>query len=154
MLGSGLNMIWYSHFLGTKDATTVLPLAEKWTSGVQPGAAFVAEFLGTFVLAVLVFVFTNEKNFKYRLPVPFILGAGLMCIVNTIAPVTNCGINPARDFGPRVIAMMSDWSVEDAFPEGAIVTVYWIAPLLGGLLGAGFADRCLPYLLPSHMKEQ
>ena len=45
-------------------------------------------------------------------------------------------INPARDFGPRVLAWLSGWG-EGALPGdyGNISTYFWV-PIVGALVGA------------------
>lgn len=50
-----------------------------------------------------------------------------------VAPLTQAGLNPARDFGPRIVSWIFGWSAA-AFPDhsGGFFFVYILAPLLGG----------------------
>jgi glycerol uptake facilitator protein len=71
--------------------------------------------------------------------------AAVICIV---APLTQAGLNPARDFGPRLFAWLAGWGeVAIPGPRGGFFTVYILAPLVGGCAGGG-AYRLL--LAPGH----
>jgi len=156
-VGTGINMTFYSgivtHFedsnnIGTHSLGSIGPLAMTWADRTTTGQAFMGEFYGSFMLGFLVFIMTNSKTIKLALPVPFTLGAGLMCIINTLGPVTTCGINPARDLGPRMVALFAGWSLNDAFQDGS--WVYTVAPLLGAPMGAAFADFVLPVIYEAY----
>jgi glycerol uptake facilitator protein len=50
---------------------------------------------------------------------------------------TQAGLNPARDFGPRLVAYLAGWgSIALPGPRGGFFTVYILGPLLGGVLSA------------------
>ena len=78
-------------------------------------AACGVEAWGTFILTFIIFAITNSRNSTTTgtgaasLTVPFLIGATVAALVALYAPITQAGWNPARDFGPRVIAAMAGW---------------------------------------------
>jgi glycerol uptake facilitator protein len=60
-------------------------------------------------------------------------------IICLIAPLTQAGLNPARDLGPRLVAWLMGWG-DAAFPDrvGGFFYVYVLAPLLGGAVASIF----------------
>lgn len=117
-------------------------------------SAFLAEMVGTAMLALLVTAVTHRRNVA-RPPVAaqaLLIGLGVAGIISVVAPLTQAGLNPARDFGPRLVSWFFGWG-EIAFPgpRGGWFTVYILAPVIGALLGGGIyravANRLLP---PAH----
>lgn len=118
---------------------------------VGHNAAFLAEMIGTAMLAFLVAAVTHPRNIA-RPPVAaqaLLIGLGVAAIISVIAPLTQAGLNPARDFGPRVISWFMGWG-EIAFPgpRGGWFTVYILAPIIGALLGGGIYRLVVGRLLP------
>ena len=113
----------------------------------QPGGynismplAFVAEALGTFLLVLIIFLFTEGANVgrpnDNMAPVQIGLTVGsLLCL---LAPITQAGMNPTRDFAPRLVAWVFGWG-SAAFPDasGGFFWVYILGPIVGGVL-AGY----------------
>jgi glycerol uptake facilitator protein len=94
-----------------------------------------AELLGTGILVFMIFKLTFKEN-ESKLT-PFYIGltvAGLICL---LAPISQGGFNPARDFGPRVFSYFAGWK-DAAFqaPSWSFFTVYILGPMIGGALGA------------------
>ena len=78
---------------------------------VGPTSAFIAEMVGTAMLAFLVAAVTHRRNVA-RPPVAaqaLLIGLGVAAIISVVAPLTQAGLNPARDFGPRVISWFMGW---------------------------------------------
>jgi glycerol uptake facilitator protein len=71
--------------------------------------------------------------------VPPLVGLTVGGLFAVFAPQTQAGFNPARDFGPRIVAWLAGWK-SIAF-TGA--WVYIVAPILGASVGATLADRIL-----------
>lgn len=88
------------------------------------------EFTGTFFLMTSILWFSKAK--KLREFSPLLIGLVVAILIVWIAPFTQCGINPARDFGPRLVAYFLHWD-SGAFPKGrfSFLTVYIISPLVG-----------------------
>ena len=99
--------------------------------GVSSGRAFVVELLVTFVLVlVVVSVATDDRAESAIAPVAvgFALAAGIF----VAGPLTGGAVNPARAFGPNVLA-----------GELAPLWLYLVAPTIGGILAALLYDRVL-----------
>jgi glycerol uptake facilitator protein len=106
---------------------------------VTMGTAAMAEGIGTFLLVLLVFVLTDGCNVGRPADgsTPVFIGAAVAAIISILAPLTQAGLNPARDFGPRLVAFLAGWnSVAIPGPRGGFFTVYILAPLLGGAAAA------------------
>lgn len=71
--------------------------------------------------------------------VPPLIGLTVGALISIIAPLTQAGFNPARDFGPRIVAWFAGWKTV-AFTSS---WVYIIAPIVGASIGAALVDRVL-----------
>lgn len=102
--------------------------------------ACAAELFGTALLAFVVFSLTEKKNsISERLDViPLLIGLTVSVIIIIIAPLTQAGLNPARDFGPRLVSYLAGWNtVAIPGPRGGFLLVYVVSPIIGGILGGG-----------------
>jgi glycerol uptake facilitator protein len=103
-----------------------------------PLAVF-AEYFGTFLLALAVFGLTEDANAGRPGDsiTPLFIGLAVSSIIWLIAPLTQAGINPARDFGPRTVSWIAGWD-KAAFPDhcGGFFWVYILAPIAGGTTAA------------------
>ena len=120
---------------------------ERLNSFVSEPTAFLAEVLGTMILALVVFAVTDPRNPSAPpagLAAVFI-GLTVAALISVIAPLTQACFNPARDFGPRLFAFFAGWgAVALPGPRGAgFLTVYIIAPMLGAIIGGGLYCRIL-----------
>ena len=101
--------------------------------------AFLAEMAGTFALVFLIFSLTDGCNVGRPDDSlsPLFIGLSITIIISIIAPLTQAGLNPARDLSPRVFAYLAGWR-EAAFPDshGGFFTVYVLGPVVGGILAA------------------
>ena len=86
-----------------------------------------------FILSSWIFIIVTKV--KLNNLVPILIGLVVTTAIIFIAPYTQCGINPARDFGPRVLSFISGWK-NVAFSQSAILD-YILGPLLGGVIGFG-----------------
>jgi len=108
---------------------------------VSPGMAFLAEVIGTLILALVVFALTDERNTGappgYLAPV--FIGLTVAILISVIAPLTQACFNPARDFGPRLFAYLAGWGrIAIPGPNGIhCFTVYILAPVAGAVAGGG-----------------
>ncbi|MFT4733592.1 MAG: glycerol uptake facilitator protein [Algoriphagus sp.] len=97
-----------------------------------PLACFM-EALGTFILVFVIFRLTEKPEQMDNLT-PILIGLTVSLIICLVAPFTQAGLNPARDFGPRMVAYFAGWG-KAAFPLGnySFISVYMLSPIFGGL---------------------
>lgn len=99
--------------------------------------AMFAETLGTFLLVLLIFFMTDNCNLGRPSDnlTPLSIGASVFLLICLFGPLTQAGLNPARDLAPRLVSWLSGWR-SAAFPDqmGGFFFVYVLSPLLGGLL--------------------
>jgi glycerol uptake facilitator protein len=108
--------------------------------------AITAEAVGTFLLVLMIFALTEGCNVGRpdNALAPVFIGLTVTSIICLIAPLTQAGLNPARDLGPRLVAWCMGWGAA-AFPDqvGGFIYVYVMAPLLGGALASLFFTTVL-----------
>jgi glycerol uptake facilitator protein len=112
---------------------------------VSPLQACLVEAFGTAVLAFVIFALTDPRNrdAPARHLVPFFIGFTVAALISLFAPLTQGGWNPARDFGPRLVALALGWG-EIAIPGPVSgFWVYVVGPLVGAPIGAGLYERLL-----------
>lgn len=117
--------------------------AEAWRV-VSLQTAFVAECVGTAMLAFAVGALTSTRNGARPAPafVAVMIGLTVAAIISVVAPLTQAGLNPARDFGPRLVSWFLGWGdIAIPGPRGGWFTVYILAPCLGALVGWGLQRR-------------
>lgn len=114
--------------------------AEEAWRVVSLKSAFIAEMVGTALLAFLVGTVTSDRNPAKPSPAmaAVIIGLGVAAIISVVAPLTQAGLNPARDFGPRLVSFFLGWGeIAIPGPRGGWFIVYITAPVLGALIGGG-----------------
>ncbi len=101
--------------------------------------AFLVEGAGTALLVFTIFMLTEDCNVGRPSSeiVPVLIGLTVTAIIGVLAPLTQAGLNPARDFGPRLFSYFAGWG-RIAIPgsSGGFLTVYVLGPLTGGSLSA------------------
>jgi len=110
-------------------------------------AACLAEFVGTAILACVVFALIDDRNSARPMSnlAPVFIGLTVSALISVIAPLTQAGFNPARDFGPRMFAFFAGWR-NVAFPgltDLSWLTVYILSPITGAIAGGGFYQSLL-----------
>lgn len=108
-----------------------------------------AEGLGVFVLVLVIFSLTETENTgrPSSMLAPLFIGLTITIIIGTVGPLTNAGLNPARDLGPRLVGLMVGFG-NLAFSWDAIL-VYTAGPLVGGISGAFVYTKLIS---PMHQK--
>jgi len=81
--------------------------------------------------------------------VPFFVGFTVAILISLFAPLTQAGWNPARDFGPRLVAWMAGWGLAALPGPRAGFWVYIVGPLVGAPIGAVLYDTLLRSSLPA-----
>jgi glycerol uptake facilitator protein len=112
-------------------------------AAVSKSQAMVAEGLGTALLVFFIFALTDTRNRNRPDGTLFavFIGLTITVLIAVIAPLTQAGFNPARDFGPRLFAYFAGWGrIAIPGPRGGFFTVYILSPIVGGLVGGLIYD--------------
>jgi glycerol uptake facilitator protein len=111
------------------------------TAVVSLPLAMGAEAFGTFLLLIMIFALTEGCNVGRpdNALAPLFIGLTVTSIICLIAPLTQAGLNPARDLGPRMVARIFGWG-NAAFPDqvGRFFLVYILSPIAGGTIASLF----------------
>lgn len=104
---------------------------------VSAPGAMVVEVVTTFFLVLVIFG-TAVDHRAPKSVFPFAIGLTVALDILATGPITGAAMNPARAFGPALIggAWADHW-------------VYWVGPLLGGVLAAFLQHRFLMEYAPS-----
>ena len=129
--------VWYMIFQlgGALLAASVLMILDPWRTslgtpalssnmGMLPGA-----LLEVFFTATLVFVVIRTAVEDKSPLAPLAIGLTVAGLAFAFGSVTGASMNPARWFGPAILS----GSFENHW-------VYWLAPILGSVLGLGFSE--------------
>ena len=106
---------------------------------VSTRIAMLVEGIGTFILVTMIFLLTEGCNVgrPSEGASPIFIGGTVSALLAVTAPLTQTDINPARDFGPRLIKFLAGWGqIAIPGPKGGFFWVYIASPLLGGALAA------------------
>ncbi len=116
----------------------------------SPLEAALVEALGTAILVFVIFALTDPRNRTAPAPgmLPFFIGFTVAILICLFAPITQAGWNPARDFGPRLVAWAAGFGdIAIPGPRGGF-WIYIIGPLMGGIAGGWIYDRGIGPLMP------
>jgi glycerol uptake facilitator protein len=132
----------------------MVPGQFKSVEAVSEWTAMLAEGLGTALLALFIFALTDRQNPGRpggTTMLAVFIGLALSIIIIIIAPLTQAGLNPARDFGPRLFSYLAGWGrIAIPGPRGGFFTVYILAPVLGASVGAACYEFLLrPFMIKS-----
>lgn len=136
--GSQLSAMWFGEYFPNPAAYGTDPVA---FAQVSTATAFAAEAAGTAFLLFFIMALTDDRN--HLAPQnsnmhPLFIGFAVAVIISIVAPLTQAGLNPMRDFAPRIVAYLAGWGkIAIPGPRGVEVWVYILAPLVGGLVGSG-----------------
>ena len=160
LMGSSISAFENAHGIvrGTPESIQTAKMFGEYYS-IPGNAAIVsmplaigAEMFGTFLLVLMIFALTEGCNIgrPNNELAPLFIGLTVTSIICLVAPLTQAGLNPARDFGPRLVAWIFGWG-DAAFPDrsGGFFLVYIMGPLVGGILASLF----FVYLLEPAMKK-
>jgi glycerol uptake facilitator protein len=114
-------------------------------SVVTPALAMLVELWATGILMFVIVALTDRRQTTVRSQdlVPVYVGATVAILIALYAPLTQMCLNPARDFGPRVIAALAGWGrVAIPGPRNGF-WVYIVGPMLGAPLGALVYDLAI-----------
>jgi glycerol uptake facilitator protein len=122
---------------------------------VHEWGAFRDQVIGTAILVFVIFALVEARNNPPMANlVPVVIG--LLVVGIGMAWGTDAGyaINPARDFGPRLASFFTGYgeSMRDQYGN----LYFWvpiIAPIIGGLVGAGLWKGLVARYLPAEEPE-
>lgn len=109
----------------------VIPKAAQGTlgahalgNGVTASGGLVIEIVLTFVLVFVIYATAVDSRGPGTIA-PLAIGFTIMAIHLIAVPLTGASVNPARSFGPALVA--GQWANH---------WIYWVGPILGGSLAA------------------
>lgn len=134
--GSEATAMIFGEYFPNPGGVPLTGIARETISSV---AAFCIEALGTALLVLVIFACTDEANeSRPRALVAVTIGLTVTILISLLGPLTMAGLNPARDFSPRLFSAMAGWGRVPFSTNGnGWFTVYILAPVFGGLLGGG-----------------
>jgi aquaporin Z len=95
--------------------------------GYSLGAAFVAEFVLTFMFLIVILGSTDKRTVAGFAPIPIGLVLTLIHLISI--PVDNTSVNPARSTGPALF--VGGWALGQLW-------LFWVAPIMGAAVGGLF----------------
>ena len=112
-------------------------VGEEAAELISPLGAMFVEAFGTAILALVIFAVTDRRNAGLTGNLaPLLIGGTVGILISLFAPLTQAGWNPARDFGPRIVAFFAGWGeVAIPGPRGGF-WIYIVGPLIGAPIGA------------------
>ncbi len=116
----------------------------------QPMAGFLDQTIGTALLLLLIFAITDERNTPPGANMtPLMVGLVVVVIGMAFGGMHGYAINPARDFGPRLLTVAAGFKNNGLTDGAATFWVPIVGPLLGGLIGGGVYDALIRKHLPA-----
>lgn len=115
-----------------------------------PMTGFLDQVIGTALLLLLVFALSDEKNIAPPSWLgPLLVGLIVVVIGMSFGGLHGYAINPARDLGPRLFAVLAGFRNNGLTDGSYQFLVPIVAPLIGGVLGGGAYD----VLIRRHLSE-
>lgn len=115
----------------------------------QLSAGFLDQVIGTAILLFLVFAVTDDRN---QAPdaslLPIVIGMIVIAIGMSFGKLHGYAINPARDFGPRLLTVVAGFKNNGLTDGTGVFLVPIVGPLIGGVLGGGLYDLGIRRFLP------
>ncbi|MEU8803934.1 MIP/aquaporin family protein [Spirillospora sp. NPDC048819] len=137
------------HTIKTQGVFSTLP--GNGALPVGTWGAFRDQVIGTAILLFLIKVLTDARNSPPLANLaPFMIGLVVVAIGMAFGSAAGYAINPARDFGPRLASFLTGYG--GAWRDQYGDLYFWvpiIAPLIGGVLGAGLYKVLIGRFLPS-----
>lgn len=112
---------------------------------ISPLGAMAVEAFCTGILAFVIFSLTDKQNSTIsggtgQVTVPILIGLTVSLLISICGPLTQVGMNPARDFGPRIFAACAGWGKMAIPGPRNGFWIYILGPILGAVVGAGLND--------------
>ncbi len=108
---------------------------------VDLASGFIDQLIGTAFLLFLIRAITDTRNNPTVNNMgPLAIGLVVVVIGQSFGTMAGYAINPARDFGPRVLAAIGGWGFTPFIEDGGYWWVPIVAPLIGGVIGICLYD--------------
>ena len=138
----------------TRGSVASLQLASVFSTYPHPslsiGQAFLVEVVITAILLGMIMALTDDGNGLPRGPLaPLLIGLLIAVIGGAMGPLTGFAMNPARDFGPKLMTYFAGWG-EVALTGGRDIP-YFLVPLLAPVLGACIGAAGYKALICKHL---
>jgi glycerol uptake facilitator protein len=112
-------------------------------------AGFLDQVIGTALLLLLILALSDERNLSPPSWLgPLLVGLIVVVIGMSFGGLHGYAINPARDFGPRLFAVLAGFRNNGLTDGTNQFLVPLVAPLIGGVVGAGAYDALIRRHLP------
>ncbi|WP_232663190.1 MIP/aquaporin family protein [Pseudonocardia sp. TRM90224] len=136
------------HTIKTQGIFSTLP--GNGADGVTITTAFFDQIVGTAILVFVIFALTTAMNNPPMANLGPVV-VGLLVVGIGMAWGANAGyaINPARDFGPRLLTLVTGY--QDALFDQNGTLYFWlpiVAPIIGGLIGGALFKYTIESYLP------
>ncbi len=138
----------------TRGSLASLELASVFSTYPHPslsiGQAFLVEVVITAILLGMIMALTDDGNGLPRGPLaPLLIGLLIAVIGGAMGPLTGFAMNPARDFGPKLMTFFAGWG-EVAFTGGRDIP-YFLVPLIAPVIGACLGAAGYKALICKHL---
>ena len=152
----------YTEVLHAKDPALTIKtqgvfstLPGNGTLPVGDWGAFRDQLIGTAILALVIIAITDLRNTAPAANLaPVVVGFSVVAIGMAWGTDAGYAINPARDFGPRLMSWLTGY--DTAFTDQYGFPYWWIpvvAPVLGAIIGAAIYKYAIERFLPADELE-
>jgi glycerol uptake facilitator len=120
------------------------------------------QIVGTAFLLIFVVAVIDLRNTAVQSNLaPLVIGLGVAAIGMSYGANAGYAINPARDFGPRLLAFFAGWgkvALPGSYNSGGVAfsDYFWIpivGPLIGGVIGVVVYDLFIGDVLHARLKK-
>jgi glycerol uptake facilitator protein len=113
-----------------------------------PSAGLLDQIIGTALLLMMIFAITDDRNQPPAILTPLMIGLVVVVVGMSFGGMHGYAINPARDFGPRLLTVVAGFK-NNGLTDGPLV--FWVpivGPIVGGLIGGFAYDMGIRRFLP------
>uniref|UniRef100_UPI00398E3712 aquaporin-3-like n=1 Tax=Pristiophorus japonicus TaxID=55135 RepID=UPI00398E3712 len=119
------------------------PRATAFIFGTYPAPyltlanGFIDQLIGTGTLLLCIMAVVDSQNYGApKILQPIFIGLSVVGIGMSMGSNSGYAINPARDFGPRLLTLAAGWGTEVFRAGGGWWWIPIVAPMVGAVLGA------------------
>jgi glycerol uptake facilitator len=149
--GAALTYLNYRPAFAKMDPELVKTAGVFTTFPAFPGipmAGFLDQVIGTALLILLIFALSDEKNIAPPPQIaPLLVGLVVVVIGMSFGALHGYAINPARDFGPRLLTVVAGFRNNGLTDGTNQFLVPLVAPLIGGLAGGALYESIIGRIL-------